>query len=278
VGLERTGLYASSLQISCLCLCLVAIFLPGSPFVLLHPESTAANASSSSSSTTFSSSSAALQLNVTAGTAENHIAWTTVAAEVESTPTTMTTAVGADSVVVDVTQRRCKDNPYGSFLSIGVMMAGIILARFGLWNLDLTITQILQEQVGESERGIVNGVQHSLQDLLDMIKFILVIFIPHPKHFAYLVILSFIFVTAGGCFYASYTTRVRGHFFHFELLRVRSKRDRRQEQKRREGDDDAAARTSGAATARGEPEKRVVAINGTAKDAQLAEFRAHSSA
>ena len=69
---------------------------------------------------------------------------TTIATVVESTPTTMTTAVGADSVVVDVTQRRCKDNPYGSFLSIGVMMAGIILARFGLWNLDLTITQILQ--------------------------------------------------------------------------------------------------------------------------------------
>lgn len=96
-------------------------------------------------------------------------------------------------------------------------MAGIILARFGLWNLDLTITQILQEQVVESERGIVNGVQHSLQDLLDMIKFILVIFIPHPKHFAYLVILSFIFVATGGAFYASYATRAGGLFGRFQL-------------------------------------------------------------
>ena len=34
-------------------------------------------------------------------------------------------------------------------------------------------------------------------------------------------------MTTGGGFYASYTTRVRGHFFHFEMLRARSKRGRK---------------------------------------------------
>jgi len=209
VGLERTGLFASGLQISCLCLCLVAIFLPGTPFVLLHPELPQMD-------------------EVTTIAPLLHDNGTTHHPGNQSDlPPAFGAVTESVDVLIDVTRNRCKKNPYDSYVSIGVMMAGIILARFGLWNLDLTITQILQEQVGESERGIVNGVQHSLQDLLDMIKFVLVIFIPHPKHFAYLVILSFIFVTAGGGFYASYTTRVRGHFFHFEMLRARSKRGRK---------------------------------------------------
>ena len=36
-----------------------------------------------------------------------------------------------------------------SFLSVGVLLAGIIAARFGLWVADLTITQLIQENVQE---------------------------------------------------------------------------------------------------------------------------------
>jgi len=208
-GLERTGLFASSLQISCLCLCLVSIFLPGSPFVLLRPDATASNSSDVVDSTTSSF------VNVNSTSASRR-----------ETAMTMTTSNLTDDlregtqegIGLLITKKQCVETPHGSYISIGVMMAGIILARFGLWNLDLTITQILQEQVEESERGIVNGVQHSLQDLLDMIKFILVIFIPHPKHFAYLVILSFVFVTTGGVFYTSYATRDGGPLARSSLL------------------------------------------------------------
>ena len=49
-----------------------------------------------------------------------------------------------DGVGLLITKKQCVETPHGSYVSIGVMMAGIILARFGLWNLDLTITQILQ--------------------------------------------------------------------------------------------------------------------------------------
>ena len=41
------------------------------------------------------------------------------------------------------------DSPSHSFLSIGVMLAGIIAGKFGLWVSDLSITQTLQENVQE---------------------------------------------------------------------------------------------------------------------------------
>ena len=39
-----------------------------------------------------------------------------------------------------------------SFWSVGLLMAGIITARFGLWVSDLTITQLIQENVQEEHR------------------------------------------------------------------------------------------------------------------------------
>ena len=37
--------------------------------------------------------------------------------------------------------------------SVSVFLLGIILARFGLWIVDLTINQIIQEKVEEDKRG-----------------------------------------------------------------------------------------------------------------------------
>ena len=56
---------------------------------------------------------------------------------------------------------------------------------------DLTVTQTLQENVPERERGVVSGVQHSLNMLMDMIKFALVIGVPSIADFGYLVLASF---------------------------------------------------------------------------------------
>lgn len=84
---------------------------------------------------------------------------------------------------------------------------------------DLVVTQLLQENVIETERGLVNGVQNSLNSLLDMLKFLLVLFFVTPKVFGYLIILSYIFVSIGSALYASYSYRVRGHLFHFDTLK-----------------------------------------------------------
>ena len=46
-----------------------------------------------------------------------------------------------------------------SFVSVAVFLAGVISARFGLWIADLSVNQIIQEEVKSEERGQINGVQ-----------------------------------------------------------------------------------------------------------------------
>lgn len=101
------------------------------------------------------------------------------------------------------------------YCSVSVFLLGIILARFGLWIVDLTITQILQERVEENVRGTVNGVQDSLNNSLDLIKCILVIFLPHRETFGLLIILSYVSINIGWLMYCMYSQKQRGHLFHF---------------------------------------------------------------
>ena len=109
------------------------------------------------------------------------------------------------------------NNPDGgdSLIAVCVLMSGIIAARFGLWITDLTINQILQERVEEERRGdiflfdhirmevnfsvagVINGVQDSMNNSLDLLKCVLVILLPQPRQFGFLVILSFTFVSSG---------------------------------------------------------------------------------
>ncbi|KAK0063684.1 solute carrier family 40 member 1, partial [Biomphalaria pfeifferi] len=54
-------------------------------------------------------------------------------------------------------------------ISVWMLLAGIITSRFGLWVADLTISQLYMESVEELERGKVNGVQISLNQLVDLL-------------------------------------------------------------------------------------------------------------
>ena len=89
----------------------------------------------------------------------------------------------------------------------------------GLWMFDLTVTQMLLESPAESERGIINGVQNSLNKFMDIIKSMLVILLPWPQTFGYLIILSVAFIVGGGISYAVFAKKDRGHLFHFEALK-----------------------------------------------------------
>ncbi|KAJ1100742.1 hypothetical protein NDU88_005823 [Pleurodeles waltl] len=94
-----------------------------------------------------------------------------------------------------------------SYISIALLFSGVISARVGLWSFDLTVTQLLQENIPESERGVVNGVQSSLNYLMDLVHFIMVIVAPQPQQFGLLVIISILFVTAGHALYFFYTKK-----------------------------------------------------------------------
>merc|ERR1712200_375532 len=102
--------------------------------------------------------------------------------------------------------------------SVIVFLAGIILARFGLWIVDLTVNQLLQEKVEEEVRGVVNGVQESLNNSIDLAKCILVILLPAEETFGLLIIASFTSVSLGWLLYALYSRQQRGHLFHFQRL------------------------------------------------------------
>uniref|UniRef100_A0A8C9WHL9 Solute carrier family 40 member n=1 Tax=Scleropages formosus TaxID=113540 RepID=A0A8C9WHL9_SCLFO len=94
-----------------------------------------------------------------------------------------------------------------SYVSIILLFLGVITARIGLWSFDLTVTQLLQENICESERGVVNGVQSSMNYLMDLLHFIMVISAPEPQHFGLLVIISVLFITAGHTMYFMYARK-----------------------------------------------------------------------
>lgn len=178
-GLIRTGFISGIAQLSCLIMCVVSVFAPGSPFDLtvspfkdlythLIGEKTLPEADHS------------LTSFLTGGNA------TTTPAPAEEQP------------------------PLQSYLSVSLLFAGVIAARIGLWSFDLTVTQLIQENVIESERGVINGVQNSMNYLLDLLHFIMVILAPNPEAFGLLVIISVSFVAMGHIMYFRFAFKSLG--------------------------------------------------------------------
>ncbi|PSN31852.1 hypothetical protein C0J52_13071 [Blattella germanica] len=88
--------------------------------------------------------------------------------------------------------------------SILAFFGGVIVSRYGLWLADISITQIMQEGVSENKRGVIHGVQDSLNMGMDMLKSLLVILFPYPQQFGFLIVLSFIAVLLGLLSYLMY--------------------------------------------------------------------------
>jgi len=181
VGLERTGLFGMAMLISCSTLAVVANFLPGSPMDLVYLLRDDA-----------------ILINTTA--------------VINTTMGINTTHQGEEGL-------SWRDEEFWmQYLSVSVFLCGIIMARFGLWVVDLTVNQILQERVEEEQRGVVGGVQDALNNSLDLIKCILVIILPAEQTFALLIFASYIAINFGWLMYALYSRSVRGHLFHFSRL------------------------------------------------------------
>ncbi|XP_074659121.1 solute carrier family 40 member 1-like [Tubulanus polymorphus] len=222
LGLIRTGLFSLTAEILCLTLCVASIWAPGSPF-----DPTGAKAAARNCSQPTPPSNLTLLPH---SSAENS---PYVFSENGSTPGRSLLSVAELKNFVEIGD--IQEGSYGSrkllaiadvvddgcqtefsYLSIGLLMAGIVAARFGLWMSDLTITQLFLETVHETERGVVNGVQSSCNNIMDMLKFALVIVLPDPPTFGILILISFLFICLGFVFYAGYSYRVRGHFFHIK--------------------------------------------------------------
>lgn len=177
-GLIRTGFLSGILQISCLMLCVISVFMPGSP----------------------------LDLTVSPfKDVVSHLFGDKGTLPEGPTPTFPTTDSSNSSTMV------FEESPQvQSYLSVSLLFAGVIAARVGLWSFDLTVTQLIQENVIESERGVINGVQNSMNYLLDLLHFIMVILAPNPEAFGLLVIISVSFVAMGHMMYLRFAYKSLG--------------------------------------------------------------------
>ncbi|XP_078260222.1 solute carrier family 40 member 1 [Rhinoraja longicauda] len=182
-GLIRAGFISGVTQFSCLILCVISVFMPGSPLDL-----------SVSPFTEFAS----------AYLGTNTLMETVLPT---SEPQLVTTIMYGNSTTEPAGSEEFQPE---SYISIGLLFAGIIAARVGLWSFDLTVTQLIQENVDESERGKVNGVQNSMNYLLDLMHFIMVILAPNPEAFGVLVIISTSFVAMGHLMYFKYAYKLLG--------------------------------------------------------------------
>ncbi|XP_027878864.1 solute carrier family 40 member 1 [Xiphophorus couchianus] len=177
-GLIRTGFISGTAQLCCLLLCVFSVFAPGSPFDL--------------SVSPFQDLYAHLMGQQSLPEAEHSLgaAFSTNA----TTPPPLAQ----------------EPPPLQSYMSVSLLFAGVIAARVGLWSFDLTVTQLIQENVIESERGVINGVQNSMNYLLDLLHFIMVILAPNPEAFGLLVIISVSFVAMGHAMYFRFAFKSLG--------------------------------------------------------------------
>lgn len=83
-----------------------------------------------------------------------------------------------------------KNNGKTGNISVIILMIGIILSRAGLWIAELSITQIQQDYVNEGEKGIVGGRQYTLNNFFSLFPFVMTIFLPYPRQFGILILLS----------------------------------------------------------------------------------------
>lgn len=178
-GLIRTGFISGVAQLACLMLCVVSVFAPGSPFDL---------------------SVSPFQDLYT------HLIGEKALPEAEHSLPSVLIGVNATTTAAPAEEMP----PLQSYMSVSLLFAGVIAARVGLWSFDLTVTQLIQENVIESERGVINGVQNSMNYLLDLLHFIMVILAPNPEAFGLLVIISVSFVAMGHIMYFGFAFKSLG--------------------------------------------------------------------
>nr|XP_045601308.1 solute carrier family 40 member 1-like isoform X1 [Procambarus clarkii]XP_045601309.1 solute carrier family 40 member 1-like isoform X1 [Procambarus clarkii] len=189
IGVTNTGLVGFGSETLCLTLCVASVFAPGSPFdvsALLRIGQSSTDLTNSTLTTP-----PYFTLNLTTPPSD------IIETEIVSLNATKWIRDESSTGATEETE----------YMFVILLLTGIITSRFGLWVADLTVTQILQEEVEEGHRGAINGVQSSLNQALNLLRSILIIILPRRETFGFLVILSFLFVSTAWILFAAYARR-----------------------------------------------------------------------
>jgi iron-regulated transporter 1 len=101
----------------------------------------------------------------------------------------------------------------GVFAASG-LVGGVILSRVGLWGFDLCAQSIVQEEVGEDNRGAFSTVEASFQNFFELLSYASTIAFSRPNQFRWPVVISAVAVYTAGGLYAIFVRRRRGHLVH----------------------------------------------------------------
>lgn len=99
-----------------------------------------------------------------------------------------------------------------------LLFGGMMLSRVGLWAFDLCQLKELQMALAtHPRRNAITALQYSLQNVADMLKYLLTMILARPSQFKIAAATSFVSVVVGASTYLAYVRRERGHIVHHEL-------------------------------------------------------------
>eukprot|EP00794_Sanderia_malayensis_P003608 gene3608-4118_t len=205
-GLVKTGLVSFALQWSMLIFCVVSIWMPGSPSDLYSKhihlwqqqqqhQQTAVNAPINSTVLTMTPlpTSSGLFMHSQQLSKPKFLDVNKGGRK----PSTFIPSQSRNITASQITPATPREQEKFSYISISLLMLGLLLSRIGLWMTDLTVTQLLQENVAEKHRGVVSGTQSAFNAVLDMLHYVLTIALPSPNQFGILTLISFGAISLG---------------------------------------------------------------------------------
>nr|XP_019010099.1 uncharacterized protein I206_04567 [Kwoniella pini CBS 10737]OCF48880.1 hypothetical protein I206_04567 [Kwoniella pini CBS 10737] len=96
-----------------------------------------------------------------------------------------------------------------------ILFGGIAISRIGLWSFDLCQLKELQLALDDHpRRNQLTARQISLQNLFDLLKYVLTLWASSPSCFKWTALVSWLAIVSGAVSYAVYLRSVRGHLLH----------------------------------------------------------------
>lgn len=93
-----------------------------------------------------------------------------------------------------------------------LLIAGVCFSRIGLWVFDISVTQLMQLHIPPPIRGLIGGVQQSLNAFFTVVIYVAGLFISDPENFKRFASLSYAGVTSAAIFYGVMVFARRNRF------------------------------------------------------------------